>query len=84
MVELPYEKDFDKRNIPMKACPIQKNKELLEFYKKENQCLLNKRLIRCSKSPWCRAAFYVYNQAKKERSVLRLVINYRPLNKVLQ
>ena len=27
MVELPYEKDFDERNIPTKACSIQMNKE---------------------------------------------------------
>ena len=35
MVELSYEKDFDERNIPTKAWPIQMNKELLEFYKKK-------------------------------------------------
>ena len=34
MVELPYEKDFDERNIPIKAHPIQMTIDLLEFCKK--------------------------------------------------
>jgi len=55
MVELPYEKDFDERNILTKARPIQMNKELLEF--------LDKKLIRPSKSPWSCTTFYVYDQA---------------------
>jgi len=77
-------KKFDGRNIPTKACPIQMNKKLLEFYKKKTQSLLDKRLIRSSKSPWSCVVFYVYNQAEKERGVPRFVINYKPLNKVLQ
>jgi len=47
------------------------NKELLEFCNKEIQCLLGKRLIKPSKSPWSCAAFYDYNQAVKERSIPR-------------
>ena len=84
MVELLYEKDFNKRNIPTKARFIQMIEELLEIYKKEIQSLLDKRLIGFSKSPWSSVASYVYNQAKKERDVPGLVINYKPFNKVLQ
>ena len=83
-VELPYIKDFNEKNIPTKARPIQMNKELLETCKQEINDLLKKKLIRPSKSPWSCAAFYVNNQAKKERGVPRLVINYKPLNDVLQ
>ena len=60
------------------------NFELLEHCKKEIQILLDKQLIRPSKSPWSCAAFYVNNAAEKERGVPRLVINYKPLNKVLR
>ncbi|GAB2265572.1 hypothetical protein Dimus_037837 [Dionaea muscipula] len=84
IVHLPYEPTFSETNIPTKARPIQMNHELLEFCKKEIQSLLDKGLIRPSKSPWSCAAFYVNNQAEKERGVPRLVINYKPLNKVLQ
>jgi len=70
--------------IPTKARPTQMNSDLLEHCKKEIQTLLDKKLIRTSKSPWSCVAFYVNNAAKKERGVPRLVINYKPLNKVLQ
>ena len=60
------------------------NHDLLEICKKELQTLLDKKLIRPSKSPWSCAGFYVINQAEKERGAPRLVINYKPLNKVLQ
>ena len=33
--QLPYEKDFNERQIPTKARPIQMNNELLEHCKKE-------------------------------------------------
>ena len=83
IVNLPYEKDFSERNIPTKARPIQMNHDLLEICKKELQTLLAKKLIRPSKSPWSCAGFYVINQAERERGAPRLVINYKPLNKVL-
>ena len=70
--------------IPTKARPIQMNAELLQYCKKEIQTLLDKELIRPSKSPWSCAAFYVNNAAEKERGVPRLVINYKPLIKALQ
>ena len=60
------------------------NHDLLEICKKELQTLLDKKLIKPSKSPWSCAGFYVMNQAEKERGAPRLVINYKPLNKVLQ
>jgi len=60
------------------------NAELLEYCKKEIQNLLEKKLIRPSKSHWSCAAFYVNNAPEKERGVPRLVINYKPLNKALQ
>ena len=58
IVQLPYEKYFNERQIPTKARPIQMNNELLEHCKKEIENLLNKGLIRRSKSPWSYAAFY--------------------------
>ena len=60
------------------------NAELLECCKNEIQNVLEKKLIRPSKSPWSCAAFYVNNAPEKERGVPRLVINYKPLNKALQ
>ncbi|KAG8647418.1 hypothetical protein MANES_09G074619v8 [Manihot esculenta] len=51
IVTLPYEPNFNEQNIPTKARPIQMNQEMLEFCKKEIQELLNKKLIRPSKSP---------------------------------
>ena len=51
MVSLPYEKDFNEKQIPTKARPIQINPELLEYYKKEINDLLDKKLIRPSHSP---------------------------------
>ena len=50
IVDLPYVKDFDEKNIPTKARPIQMNVEIVEFCKKEIHGLLQKKLIRNSKS----------------------------------
>ena len=60
------------------------NQELLEYCKKEIQDLLNKKLIRPSKSPWSCPAFYVQKNAELERGTPRLVINYKSLNKALR
>ncbi|KAA0066381.1 Enzymatic polyprotein [Cucumis melo var. makuwa] len=84
MVTLPYEDEFKEAQIPTKAQPIQMNKDLVKVCKDEIMDLLNKGLISPSKSPWSCSAFYVNNQVEKERGVLRLVINYKPLNKVLK
>jgi len=84
IIYLPYEKDFDELNILTKARPTQMNFELLERCKKEIQNLLDKKLIRPSKSPWCCASFYVNDAVEKKRGVPRPVINYKPLYKDLQ
>ena len=42
MVSLPYEKDFNEKQIPTKARPIQMSPELLEYCKKEINDLLSK------------------------------------------
>ena len=60
------------------------NEELEKTCRKEIQDLKSKGLIRDSKSPWSCSAFYVINSAEIERGAPRLVINYKPLNKVLQ
>ena len=60
------------------------NEELEKTCRKEIQDLKFKGLIRDSKSPWSCSAFYVMNSAEIERGAPRLVINYKPLNKVLQ
>ena len=60
------------------------NKDLLSYCEKEIQDLMDKKLIRKSKSPWSCSAFYVQKQAELERGTPRLVINYKPLNDVLR
>ena len=84
IVDLPYVKDFDEKNISTKARHVQMNVETVEFCKKEINDLLQKKLIRNSKSPWSCAAFYVQKNAEIERGTPRLVINYKLLNKVLE
>ena len=84
IVDLPYVKDFDEKNFPTKARPIQMNAEIVEFCKKEIHDLLDKKLIRNSKSPWSCSAFYIQKNAEIERGTPRLEINYKPLNKVLE
>jgi len=59
-------------------------KNSFNISKNEIKDLFDKRLIRKSKSPWSYAAFYVNEQAELERGTPRLVINYKPLNQVLQ
>ena len=60
------------------------NQEIMEFCKTEINDYLDKKIIRHSKSPWSCPAFYVQKNAKLERGTPRLVINYKPLNKVLE
>ena len=59
-------------------------KEYLELCKTEISTLLQKKLIRSSKSPWSCTTFYVNKNVEIERGVPRLVINYKPLNDALQ
>ncbi|XP_016164796.1 uncharacterized protein LOC107607342 [Arachis ipaensis] len=84
IVDLPYETDFKESQIPTKARPIQMNEQLLQHYQKEIKDLLDKGLIRPSKSPWSCTAFYVNKQAEIEQGTPRLVINYKPLDQALQ
>lgn len=84
VASLPYEEDFDEKRIPTKARPCQMNSEYLELCKKEIDSLLQKGLISPSQSPWSCTAFYVNKHSEQERGVPRLVINYKPLNKVLK
>ena len=60
------------------------NKELLSYHENEIQDLLDKKLIRKSKSPWSCSTFYVKKQAEIKRGTPRLVINYKPLNDALR
>ena len=60
------------------------NPGFLEYCKKELKDLLDKKLIQHSFSPWSCAAFYVQKDFELKRETPRLVINYKPLNKVLQ
>ena len=60
------------------------SQELMDFCKAEIKDLLKKGIIRKSRSPWSCPAFYVQKNAEIERGVPRLVINYKPLNKVLE
>jgi hypothetical protein len=45
VVKLSYVKDFNERNIPTKARPIQMNQEIMEFCKNEINDLLEKKII---------------------------------------
>ena len=83
-VSLPYVEGFQESQIPTKARSAQMSKDYLELCQKEITTLLGKGLIRPSKSAWSCTAFYVNKAAEKERGVPRLVINYKPLNKVLK
>ena len=83
IVRLPYVKGFSERIIPTKARPSQMNTELMENCKQEIKLLKNN-IISKSKSPWSCTAFYVNKNAEIERGVPRLVINYIPLNDVLE
>ena len=83
-VHLSYEPDFEEKNIPTKARPIQMNQELLQHCQKEINDLLSKGIISPTQSPWSCPAFYVNKQSEIERWVPRLVINYKALNKALR
>lgn len=67
IVKLPYIKDFDEKNIPTKARPIQMSQEVMEFCKKEITELLSKGINQKSKSPWSCTAFYVQKSAELEK-----------------
>lgn len=56
----------------------------LEICKKEINELLQKSLIRPSKSSWSYSTFYIENTTELDRGVTRLIINYKPLNEALR
>ena len=60
------------------------NQELMDTCRAEIEDLLKKGIIRKSRSPWSCPAFYIQKNAEIERGVPRLVINYKPLDKVLE
>ncbi|KAM3266267.1 hypothetical protein P3L10_003261 [Capsicum annuum] len=76
IVSLPYEDDFSEEKIPTKSRPCQMNTELVEFCKTEIDNLLQKGLIKPSKSPWSCTAFYVNNAAEKERGKPQLRLTF--------
>ena len=84
IVDFPYEKDFREKKIPTKARPIQMNEQLLQYCQRDIKDLLDKGLIRKSKSPWSCASFYVNKQSELEWGTPHLVINYKPLSQALQ
>ncbi|CAN4115699.1 unnamed protein product [Withania somnifera] len=61
IVTLLYEYNFNEDNIPTKSRPCQMNTELVELRKKEIDNLLQKGLIKPSKSSWSCTTFYVNN-----------------------
>ena len=56
----------------------------MDVCKAEIEDLHRKGIIRKTRSPWSCPAFYIQNYTEIERGVPRLVINYEPLNKVLE
>ncbi|XP_015078462.1 uncharacterized protein LOC107022336 [Solanum pennellii] len=69
IVTLPYEDNFSENDIPTKSRSCQMNAELVDFCKKEIDNLIQKGLIKPSKSPWSCTAFYVNEVAEQERGV---------------
>ncbi|XP_049364033.1 uncharacterized protein LOC125828743 [Solanum verrucosum] len=67
IVTLPYEESFSEDDIPTKSWPCQMNVELVEFCKNEIDNLLQKDLIKPSKSPWSCTTFYVNSAVERER-----------------
>jgi hypothetical protein len=83
-VSLPYVQDFSVKKIPTRSKAIPMNAKELELCKNEIDDLLKKGTIRESSSPWACFAFYVNKHSEIVRGVPRLVVNYKPLNKVLE
>jgi hypothetical protein len=81
VVELPYKEIYDGKPCKRRAIPM--NREYHKLCEEEVQGLLKKGLIRHLTSPWNCYGFYVNKHSEKIIGVPRLVINYKPLNKVL-
>ena len=81
-VSLPFD---PLQNIkPMKASSKLMSPSEREFCAKEIKYLLSKGLIEPSKSPWACRAFVVNKHSEIKRGNPRPVVNYKPLNVVLQ
>ena len=79
---LPY--DPLQKIKPMKASARIMTLSERAFYKQEIAELLEKGLIEPSKSPWACCAFVVNKHSEQKRGKPRLVVNFKPLNVVLQ
>lgn len=77
IVSLPYEEGFSENNIPTKARPGQMKPELLELCKEEIASLLQKGLIKPSKSQWSCTAFYVNKHSEQERGGGGTYVSYK-------
>ena len=81
-VSLPY--DPLQRIKPMKASARIMTPSERAFCEKEIAELLQKGLIEPSKSPWACRAFVVNKHSEQKRGKPRLVVNFKPLNAILQ
>ena len=81
-VSLPF--DPLQKIRPMKASSRLMSPSEREFCSKEIKELLAKGLIEPSKTPWACRAFVVNKHPEVKRGKPRLVVNYKPLNAVLQ
>ena len=81
-VSLPF--DPLQKIKPMKASARLMSPSERVFCAAEIKDLLAKRLIEPSKSPWACRAFVVNKHSEVKRGNPRLVVNYEPLNAVLQ
>jgi len=80
-VDLPIKRDFSGKLRRSKAVAM--NEEQMKLCRAEIRDLLKKGLIRKSKSPIACFAFYVNKHAEIARGKPRLVVNYKPLNDIL-
>ena len=81
-VSLPF--DPLQKIKPMKASTRLMSPSERDFCAKEIKELVEKGLIEPSKSPWACRAFVVNKHSKIKRGKPRLVVNYKPLNAILQ
>ena len=81
-VSLPY--DPNQKIKPMKASAALMSPSEVKFCDEEIQELLQKGLIEPAKSPWACRAFVVNKHSEQKRGKPRLVVNFKPLNAVLQ
>jgi hypothetical protein len=81
-VSLPY--DPLVKITPQKASTTLMSPTEIQTFQQEINDLLQKGLIEPSKSAWACRGFYVNKHSEKKRGKMRLVVNFKPLNKVLQ